>query len=62
LKVRLTRKLADRLEGIDLSKRRVGEVIDVPRPQAMLLLTHGWAILADPPESTGSKRSPRKSR
>jgi hypothetical protein len=31
----LIRKLADRPEGIDLSKRRVDEVFDLPRAQAM---------------------------
>jgi hypothetical protein len=45
--VRLTRKLADRIDGIDLSNRSVGELIDLPPRYASLLIAEGWAEPAD---------------
>jgi len=48
LKIRLIRKLAERLEGIDLGRYRVNDLIDLPERQAMLLIAHGWAVRADP--------------
>jgi hypothetical protein len=48
LKIRLVRKLAERLEGIDLGRYRVNDLIDLPRREAMLLMAHGWAVRADP--------------
>jgi hypothetical protein len=43
--VRLTRKLAPILNGIDLSKCRVGDVILVPKAVAAMLIAEGWAEL-----------------
>jgi hypothetical protein len=43
MRVRLIRKLADKLNGVDVSKRRVGDVIDRPRRDAELLVAEGWA-------------------
>jgi hypothetical protein len=47
MKVRLTRKFAQFLDGIDLTHRRVGDVIEVPRREAELLLAEEWAAPAD---------------
>ena len=44
--VRLTRKLAECIDGIDLSTRRVGQMIELPHPQAALLIAEGWAVPA----------------
>jgi hypothetical protein len=41
--IRLTRKLADWVDGIDLSDRRVGEVFNLPIHDAQLLIAEGWA-------------------
>jgi len=41
--IRLTRKLADWLDGIDVSDRRVGEIFDLPIRDAQLLIAEGWA-------------------
>src|SRR5262245_39822352 len=41
--VRLTRKLADCIDGVDLSRRRVGDVFNVSRRAAQLLMAEGWA-------------------
>jgi hypothetical protein len=43
MRVRLTRKLAERLDGIDQSGYATGEVIDLPRREAELLMAERWA-------------------
>lgn len=43
MQIRLTRKLADFIDGIDLSHRGVGDLIDLPQYQAELLIAEGWA-------------------
>jgi len=43
MRVRLIRKLAEKLNGVDVSRRRVGDVIDLPRRDAELLVAEGWA-------------------
>jgi hypothetical protein len=42
MKVRLTRKLAQRINGIDLSTHQVGDMIDLPLEQARLIVVEGW--------------------
>lgn len=44
IQVRLVLKLADQLNGLDLSKYQVGEVIDVPGHTALMLMGEGWAV------------------
>ena len=44
MKVRLTRKLAESIDGVDLVDRRVGDVFEVPEIAARLLLAEGWAV------------------
>jgi hypothetical protein len=41
--VRLTRKLANCLDGIDVSAYQNGDVVDVTRQEAELLIAEGWA-------------------
>jgi hypothetical protein len=43
MKIRLTRKLADLINGIDLSKAREGETLDLSEREARLLMAEGWA-------------------
>jgi hypothetical protein len=43
MRVRLTRTLADELDGIDLTRHRTGDVVDLPDRDAQLLLAEGWA-------------------
>jgi hypothetical protein len=45
MQVRLTRKLAETIDGIDLSSHEVGDVFDLPAAEAQLLLAEGWADL-----------------
>jgi hypothetical protein len=43
LRIRLTRKFANKLNGLDLSGVSVGDVIDLPDRAAMMLIREGWA-------------------
>jgi hypothetical protein len=71
MRIRLTRKFAELIDGIDLSRRRVGDVIDLPVQEARTLIAEGWAV-ADhesaagravhrnrPPAHTVADRPPR---
>ena len=44
MKVVLTRKLADIVDGVDLRANAVGEVIDLPPKEASLLIAEQWAM------------------
>jgi hypothetical protein len=50
-RVRITKKLAAVLNGVDLSKVSVGDVIIVPEATAAMLIREGWAelVLNEPP-------------
>jgi hypothetical protein len=50
--VRLIRKLADRLDGIDLSLCNEGDAIDLSRRDAELLVAEGWASRCAPRQSS----------
>jgi hypothetical protein len=52
-RVRITKKLASLLNGVDLSKVSVGDVIIVPEATAAMLIREGWAELVpdDPPRT-----------
>lgn len=41
--VRLTRKLANVIDGVDLSRRKVGQRLPLEKHEARLLLAEGWA-------------------
>ena len=43
--VRLKRKLAEKIDGIDLSNQEVGDVFDLPERKARMLVAEGWAVL-----------------
>ena len=45
--VRLTRKLADMIDGIDLSTATVGDVLHLPWNRAWLLIAEGWAEMIE---------------
>jgi hypothetical protein len=48
LRVRLTRKLAENLNGVDLSRVEVGDVLFLPEHVASMLIREGWAERIDP--------------
>lgn len=43
MKVVLTRKLANRIDGVDVTDCEVGDVLDLPIRDARLLLAEQWA-------------------
>ena len=49
LRVRLIRKLAERVNGVDLSKVRAGDSLDLPSKDARILIAEGWAELVELP-------------
>jgi hypothetical protein len=74
VRVRLIRKLAALIDGVDLSRHSVGEVIELPQREAQLLIAEGWAMpmksladsaalretAADAPPSSRRKRRRRR--
>jgi len=48
VRVQLTRKLADYLDGVNLSGHREGDILDLPRREADLLVREGWAVAVAP--------------
>lgn len=55
MKVLLTKKLAECIDGVDLNDRRVGDVLDLPASEARLLLAEQWAV----PHRAARKRESR---
>ena len=53
-RVRLTRKLADVIDGVDLTGCTVGDTVDLAPRDAFLLLSEGWAL----PERRSERRGP----
>ena len=47
IKIRLIRKLAPVINGVDLTMYRVGDVIELPRATAVMLILEGWAELVN---------------
>jgi hypothetical protein len=67
MRVRLTRKLAERIDGVDLSGRRVGDVLDLDPVEARLLVAETWAtaherrVASGPPPRFDRRVHPSKS-
>jgi len=47
VRLRLTRKLANLINGIDLTGLEPGDEFDLPSREALLLLAEGWAVPVD---------------
>src|SRR5687767_664659 len=64
VRIRLTRKLANALNGLDLRAFNVGEVVDLNDPLARMLIAESWAEEAVPIDSptTADDRSNRPKR
>ena len=45
--VRLTKKLASVMNGVDVSGVNVGDVLELPEPAARMMIEEGWAVPAD---------------
>jgi hypothetical protein len=44
MRVRLIRKLADMIDGVDLRPYETGDIFEIPAPEARLLVAEQWAI------------------
>ena len=44
MQIQLVRKLANHLDGIDVTAYRQGDVLDLPRRDAELLIAERWAV------------------
>ena len=49
VRVRLTRRLASYIDGVNLSAHSVGDVFEVTRHEAELLIAEEWAVPVVPP-------------
>ena len=58
MRVRLTQKLAERVDGIDLTGMAVGDVLELPDRQALCLILEGWATAEPPTNETSSDPRP----
>lgn len=47
MKIRLERKFAELINDVNISKYRVGDVVDLPLHDAKMLLAEGWATALD---------------
>ena len=55
MRVRIVRKLADRVDGIDLTNCDVGEVIELPEPDGRLIIAEQWGVFARRQEDLGNE-------
>ena len=53
MRVRLVRKFALVLNGVDLSHVHLGEVVDFPDGAARMLVREGWAEVIEPGDEDG---------
>ena len=49
MKIRLTHKFAELINGIDLSKFHAGDTLDLSPAEAQILMAEGWAEFEGPP-------------
>jgi len=57
MRVRLTKKFAERIDGVDLSANEPGDLLDLPTSEGTLLLAEGWAIIERRRQHSGAYRS-----
>ena len=57
--VRLTRKFANAIDGIDLARAHVGDRLALPQHDAEMLIAEGWADRAQAADRSTRSRSPR---
>jgi hypothetical protein len=60
MRIRLTKKLAERVDGIDVSRHRVGDILNLPPKKARLLIAEHWATAEERRRTQG--RTPRPER
>ena len=58
--IRLTRKLALTMNGVDVSDLKIGDVVDLPKEQAAMMVEYGWAEVVAVPATDPRLSRPRK--
>ena len=43
IRVRLVRKLALSMNGVDVSRLQIGDVVELPEDRAYMMIAEGWA-------------------
>jgi hypothetical protein len=56
MRVRLIKKFAEKIDGIDLSAYVLGDFVDLTRAEARLLLAEGWAVPQREPVAAEDRR------
>ena len=56
MRIRLVRKFANAINGIDLATVRVGDIVDLKIHQAVMLIREGWAEPLEEPSSKTSEQ------
>lgn len=59
--VRLTRKFAEVIDGVDLSDAKVGDELNLPPHDADVLVAEGWAERTRPPRRRADDRQENES-
>jgi hypothetical protein len=59
MRIRLTRKLANLLNGVDLTHCRVGSILDVHPSVGQMLVAEEWAERLEQKRDTAADCSPR---
>ena len=59
MRVRLTRRFAECVDGIDLSTFHVGDLLDLSPHDAGMLIAEGWAALVTSEHMDALDRKPR---
>lgn len=62
MKIRLTRKLSNLLDGIDLSRYQQGDTLDLSAREADMLVAEGWAEPAEDPARDRAADWPARAR
>jgi hypothetical protein len=57
MRVRLTKKFAERIDGIDLRAHKPGDTLDLSRSDAFNLIAEGWAVRKTQPRRYTSAAS-----
>jgi hypothetical protein len=59
MRIKLVRKFADLINGVDLTKIRVGDVFDLKPRDAHMLIAEGWAEPMTPARLSNSPSIPQ---
>ena len=64
MRIRLTKKLAEALNGVDLRRLKVGDIADLDASVGCMLVAENWAqvVMTDVAATAGDRPVPRRNR